>query len=1129
MGFIEDENLRSKLENIIRRVREGFEPGNIGDTLQGFQHFENLDENLANLIVKTGKVNEFNDMKLFLLGASAYLHDLFKPSSAWGFLSHGGKVMKATTDKPELYGLDDRAEAIAIGWISAAHSRRNLDNTEWGRVPEKYSIGPEDVDLRKLAAFFLLADTLDTTTLRAPEMTRHIHYPEKFPDEKTEGKWMARQSITGWAIKDDRIVLKAYPMNFDEREAVLISKMMMEKDLSEVKPLLKSLGIPCELELEMQDIFLKEKAVAEIHESRPFKGMDFYGASDAELFKGREEDVGRVEDHIYAYPITLLAGSSGVGKTSLIHAGLFPKLKISGWECIYLRPFNDPSTMVESIKRSYGVEAESLAEVFRNLDEKQKKKILVVIDQFEEIMNWHAEMFEDIIPDFCSIHGLENPKLLAVLRSDALCDLNMKIFKKVMTNGFPTVELGELSREGAGEALNSGFTAGKMTLHPPELIDEILNDLIEVSPFHEIYPPYLQMVGEELCKHADERHKLIPKNTYYELGRARGILARYLVRKLDEFGVDKRKAIKILKCLVSYLGRKAQKSISEIETETGIPKKELQELLKRLVNERMIRKLNSETYEIIHDHFGELVNKEFLGEKERHIKFLKEQLNAAIAAFDRNKTLMQCQILVDLYRFRREIPIDETAYKVLLATWCDLEGPAWYWMRNTENRKIFEIAAELCEHPIEKIKTSAIDLLAKVGIKEGERQDARRFVRGLVTHEKGDVRRAAIKAIEKLGSREDLPRLSEMLKDNDRTVKTAVGKAIAKLGSREDLPRLREMLKDNDWDVKTAVGKAIAEIERRVDQTAISETQKDEMPAIRESPERRGDLSSINEMLKDKDPFVRRDAIKAILELGSGKYLSSIREKLKDENSFVRGDAIKAIAEIGSRDDLSFIGGMLKDNNWIVRGAAVDAIAEIGSRDDLLILEEVLKDEHRAVREAAVDAIAKLGSKKDLSSLRKMLKDDDPVVRRAVIKAIAELEGRDDLPLVREMLKDENWLVREAAVNAIAELGSQEDLPLIREMLKDESSYVRDVAFEAIVELVRGKDLPSIREMLKDWDLTIRGVVADAFAERGSEDDLDMLAEISTETCAVMGEPMKALGRLDWELYSPYSSSAKQE
>ena len=97
-----------------------------------------------------------------------------------------------------------------------------------------------------------------------------------------------------------------------------------------------------------------------------------------------------------------------------------------------------------------------------------------------------------------------------------------------------------------------------------------------------------------------------------------------------------------------------------------------------------------------------------------------------------------------------------------------------------------------------------------------------------------------------------------------------------------------------------------------------------------------------------------------------------------------------------------------------------------------------------------------------------------------------------------EVIQYEDELVRATAVEAIAKLGSREDLQLIREMLEDFSEIVREAAAEAIAEI-------------------------------GSEDDLDMLAEISAETCAVMNQPMKALGRLDWKLYSPYSSSAKQE
>jgi hypothetical protein len=702
VDLIQDENLRIKLENIIRKVREEFEPGNVGDTLSGFKHFEAVDLNLATLLVETGRVTKMSDTELFLLGASAYLHDLLKSSAAGGLITHGEKLMGVLADRPDLYGLDHRGEVIPVGFISAAHSRRSLDNTDRSRVPEDFATSSgEVIDLRKLAAIFLLADSLDTTAQRASEMMKHIHYPEGFIDDEAKGKWTARRAITGWHIRGGKIVLQAHPESFDEREAVRRAKTLMESDLSEVKPTLFALKFPCELELEIEeDTLLKDKAVASIHEAAPSKGMDYYDESDQRLFMGRKKDAERVEGYIAAYPITVLQGNSGVGKTSLIRARLVPDLKQSGWERVYLRPFGDFSSMLKTIKRSYGVDAANLAEAFRKLDEKLKKKLLVVIDQFEDVLSWPAELFPEFILDLCSIHGLSNPKLLIGVRSDALCDLNRKIFKEVMTSGFPTVELGGLDRAGAREALKTAFDVGKMTLHPLELIEEILDDLIELGPFDEIYPPHLQMVVEELFRNADKARNLILAHTYRKLGNARGIVAAYLVRKLDEFGDDREDAITVLKCLVSSRGRKApQKNVSEIATETGITKTELEELLSRLVNDRMIRKLAGTDYEIIHDHFGDHVDKEFVAEQERHIKYLREQLHAAIDAFERNKALMHGEILAELYHNREKMSVDESAYPVLLATWCAHNFPVWYWLKNAGNKNIIELTIKMCEHP----------------------------------------------------------------------------------------------------------------------------------------------------------------------------------------------------------------------------------------------------------------------------------------------------------------------------------------------------------------------------------------------------------------------------------------------
>ena len=54
----------------------------------------------------------------------------------------------------------------------------------------------------------------------------------------------------------------------------------------------------------------------------PYQGLVPYSESDAEWFFGRDEWSATVADNLRAYRITVLYGASGVGKSSLLHAGV---------------------------------------------------------------------------------------------------------------------------------------------------------------------------------------------------------------------------------------------------------------------------------------------------------------------------------------------------------------------------------------------------------------------------------------------------------------------------------------------------------------------------------------------------------------------------------------------------------------------------------------------------------------------------------------------------------------------------------------------------------------------------------------------------------------------------------------
>lgn len=64
--------------------------------------------------------------------------------------------------------------------------------------------------------------------------------------------------------------------------------------------------------------------------ARPYKFLDYYTERDASLFFGREHEVEAICSQILAHRSFILHGRSGVGKSSILRAGLMPKLKAQG-------------------------------------------------------------------------------------------------------------------------------------------------------------------------------------------------------------------------------------------------------------------------------------------------------------------------------------------------------------------------------------------------------------------------------------------------------------------------------------------------------------------------------------------------------------------------------------------------------------------------------------------------------------------------------------------------------------------------------------------------------------------------------------------------------------------------------
>lgn len=61
--------------------------------------------------------------------------------------------------------------------------------------------------------------------------------------------------------------------------------------------------------------------------SCPYKGLIPYGEEDASIFFGREDWCTIIANNLLASRLTLLYGASGVGKSSVLQAGVANRLK----------------------------------------------------------------------------------------------------------------------------------------------------------------------------------------------------------------------------------------------------------------------------------------------------------------------------------------------------------------------------------------------------------------------------------------------------------------------------------------------------------------------------------------------------------------------------------------------------------------------------------------------------------------------------------------------------------------------------------------------------------------------------------------------------------------------------------
>lgn len=79
-----------------------------------------------------------------------------------------------------------------------------------------------------------------------------------------------------------------------------------------------------------------------VDRENPWPGLNTYTEAQSGLFFGRDEEVRELLRRIERKPLTVLFGQSGLGKSSLLQAGIFPRLRETGFCPVYVRLDHSP-------------------------------------------------------------------------------------------------------------------------------------------------------------------------------------------------------------------------------------------------------------------------------------------------------------------------------------------------------------------------------------------------------------------------------------------------------------------------------------------------------------------------------------------------------------------------------------------------------------------------------------------------------------------------------------------------------------------------------------------------------------------------------------------------------------------
>lgn len=363
----------------------------------------------------------------------------------------------------------------------------------------------------------------------------------------------------------------------------------------------------------------------------PYRFLDSYDLLDAATYAGREADVDRLEREVLAHRMVVLQGPLGVGKTSLLQAGLIPRLMTRGYLALLARDYSQPTegliNALAAARDQLAVDlagATDLTGLVAAVQRALNRPVVLILDHFERFFTdpdltatgrerFRAEMARFRLAEFtlpvCLLISIrqQSQGQLAFFQGPADDPAVPDIYHHVVALDLLTVA-----------AARAAALAPLEGLEPPMVFDthfldgRLLPDLALAGRGAQcVDPSHLQIVCKILYDAARERgQQLIGERLYEELGGRESILSGYLSRALSEEFPDPTRyelARMLLKTMVTAGGEPAFISPAEAAQRSGRPLAEVAHVLETLQRRSLLTSRAELAFTVAHPTMAQAV------------------------------------------------------------------------------------------------------------------------------------------------------------------------------------------------------------------------------------------------------------------------------------------------------------------------------------------------------------------------------------------------------------------------------------------------------------------------------------------------------------------------------------------